>query len=375
MPNSVVLLAVHENYIDAEIQLPLSELQLAVGHALNDSSARLTARWGLQLRAYLMQHIRPVAADGRAWSVIVTGLAVDSTQNAINGTYRELVAHCRLTPPAGATVRQFSFRYDVIVHQVVTHKILVSIHQDWARGLLADSSPADVGVIELDIPSETVLPLAVNLNAGSTWSGFWAMLLLGMRHIAEGTDHLLFLLVLLLPAPLLVSENRWGAFGGLRYSWGRLLRIVTAFTIGHSLTLLAGATVVRHSGYVRLVGQPECRATVEVLIAVSILVSAIHAIRPVFAGREMFIAGGFGLVHGLAFAGALYDLHLNGSRLVLSILGFNLGIEVMQLVIVGLVMPGLILLSCTRFYTPFRIGGAILAGIAALIWVIERVAE
>ena len=65
--------------------------------------------------------------------------------------------------------------------------------------------------------NSTVLPLTVNLNADSTLSGFWAMLLLGMRHIAEGTDHLLFLLVLLLPAPLLVSENRWGTFGGLRY--------------------------------------------------------------------------------------------------------------------------------------------------------------
>jgi hypothetical protein len=363
MPNSVVLLAVQKDYINAEIQLPLSELQLSFGHAANDSSARLVAQFGPQLQAYLAQHIRPVSADGRAWTVMVTDLSVDSTQNPINGTYRELVAHCRLAPPAGADVRKFSFRYDVIVHQVVTHTILVSIQQDWERGILTDSTSADVGVIELDIPSGTVLPLTVNLAEGSKWSGFWAMLLLGIRHIAEGTDHLLFLLVLLLPAPLLVSGNYWGAFGGVRYSLGRLLRIVTAFTVGHSLTLLAGAT-----SWVHLPSQP-----VEVLIAVSILVSAVHAIRPLFAGQEMFVAGGFGLVHGLAFASTLYNLQLAGTRLILSILGFNLGIEAIQLFIVALTMPGLILLSRSRFYTPFRIVGAILAGIAALFWVAERV--
>lgn len=81
------------------------------------------------------------------------------------------------------------------------------------------------------------------------------------------------------------------------------------------------------------------------------------------------------MIHSPAFAGALYDLHLNGSRLALSILGFNSGIEAIQLCIVGLVVPGLILLSQARLYAPFRIGGAILAVIAALIWVIERVTE
>lgn len=368
MPNSVVLLAVQQGHIEAEIQLPLSELQFAFSRAVNDSSARLVERLGPQLRVYLMQHIRPQTPDGRAWVVVVTDLRVDSTQNPINGTYRELVVHCHLTPPAGASVRKFSFRYDVIVHQVVTHRILVSIRHDWERGILTDEPPADVGVIELDIPSGTVLPLAVNLEGDSAtpasiWTGFRAMFLLGIRHIAEGTDHLLFLLMLLLPAPLLISVDHWGAFGGVRYSWGRLLRLVTAFTVGHSLTLLAGAV-----GWVRLPGQP-----IEVLIAISILVSAIHALRPVFAGREVFVAGGFGLVHGLAFASTLYDLNLDGTRLAISILGFNLGIETMQLLLVTVAMPGLILLSRTRFYTTFRIAGAVLGGVVAVVWVVERV--
>ncbi|RZK61802.1 MAG: HupE/UreJ family protein, partial [Hymenobacter sp.] len=153
-----------------------------------------------------------------------------------------------------------------------------------------------------------------------------------------------------------------GGFGGVGYSVGRLLKVVTAFTIGHSLTLLLGAL-----GWVRLPGQP-----VEVLIAVSILVSAGHAGRPLFAGREAWVAAGFGLVHGLAFASTLAGLHLDASRMGLSILGFNLGIELMQLLVIALTVPWLLLLSCTPAYPAVRLGGAALAGLAAVAWLVER---
>jgi hypothetical protein len=368
MPNSVVLLNVHADRIDADVQIPLSELQAAFGHAVNDSSAGLVARLGPQLRAYLSQHIRPQSADGRSWRVSVDGLAVHETQNTINGVYRELVAQVRLSPPAGEAVRQFVFAYDAVLHQVVTHKILVSVRQDWARGQVAEELPVQVGVIELDIVNNRILPLSIRLEAGSIWTGFRAMVALGMQHISEGPDHLLFLLVLLLPAPLLVSGGAgrrlgWGGFGGVRYSLRRLLLIVTAFTVGHSLTLLVGAL-----GWVRLPAQP-----VEILIAVSILVSAVHALRPLFPGREAWVAAGFGLVHGLAFAGTLANLQLDAGPMALSILGFNLGIELMQLVVIGLTIPWLLLLSQTPLYPAIRIGGAVFAGLAASAWVAERV--
>ncbi|GAB3022053.1 HupE/UreJ family protein [Spirosoma pulveris] len=366
MPNSVVLLNVHTDRIEAEVQIPLNELQAAFGHAVNDSSAGLVARLGPQLKAYLCQHIRPKSTDDRPWIVSVDRLVVHETQNPINGVYRELIAQVRLAPPAGEPVRRFILNYDVVLHQVVTHKILVSVRQDWARGLVADEPPTQVGIIELDIVNDRILPLPISLESGSAWTGFQSMVKLGMRHIADGTDHLLFLLVLLLPAPLLVSGRSgfgWGRFGGVRYSIKRLVLIVTAFTLGHSLTLLLGSL-----GWVRLPSQP-----VELLIAVSILVSAIHALRPLFPGREAWVAAGFGLVHGLAFAGTLANLKLDAGPMALSILGFNLGIELMQLVVIGLTIPWLILLSQTPSYPTVRIFGAIFAAIAALAWVAERV--
>ena len=161
---------------------------------------------------------------------------------------------------------------------------------------------------------------------------------------------------------LLKNGKKWGAFGGIRYSITRLLKIVTAFTIGHSVTLLTGAL-----GWLKLPGQP-----VEIGIAISILVSAIHAIRPIFPGKEIFIAGGFGLIHGLAFAAVLANLHLGGAQLALSVLGFNIGIELMQLFVIVLTIPWLMLLCKTPLYKWVRTTGAVLAGIAALAWIMER---
>jgi HupE / UreJ protein len=111
------------------------------------------------------------------------------------------------------------------------------------------------------------------------------------------------------------------------------------------------------------------------LIGISILVSAIHAIKPIFPNKETYIALGFGLIHGLAFAYTLQDLNLSTSKMALSILGFNLGIELMQLAVIIAVIPWLILLSRTSFYSIFRVIGAILAAIAAIAWIIERLLE
>lgn len=192
--------------------------------------------------------------------------------------------------------------------------------------------------------------------------GFASLFRLGVRHIAEGTDHLLFLLALLLPAPLVVFGARWGGFAGVSASLLRILRVVTAFTVGHSITLALAAL-----GFVHVPSRP-----VEVLIAVSILVSAVHALRPLFPGKEAGIAAFFGLIHGLAFAATLSNLGLGRWDRVAGILAFNLGIETMQLVVVAVTLPSLILMSRTPAYSFFRIGGALFAGLASVGWIAER---
>jgi hypothetical protein len=195
------------------------------------------------------------------------------------------------------------------------------------------------------------------------WSGSTDLFRLGVQHIAEGTDHLLFLLTLLLPAALLVKDGKWAGFGGARHLLVHLLKVVTAFTLGHSVTLMLGAW-----GTVRLPEQP-----VEFAIAVSILFSAVHAWRPIFPRREGWIAFGFGLVHGLAFASAIRELQLSGARLVTGVLAFNLGIEAMQMVVILIAAPLLILLARRPSYRMVRQAAALMSAVMAIVWMSQRV--
>ena len=192
---------------------------------------------------------------------------------------------------------------------------------------------------------------------------FSSLFHLGMHHISDGTDHLLFLLTLLLPAPLFASSHRWRGPAGTSRSLLRVLGIVSAFTVGHSVTLTLAAM-----GAVHIPSRP-----VEALIAVSILVSALHALRPLLPGKEAFVAVFLGLIHGLAFASTLDRLGMGRLERLGGILSFNLGIEAMQVLVVAAILPSLLLLSRTRAYSSFRIGGALFAVAASVGWLFERV--
>ncbi len=245
-------------------------------------------------------------------------------------------------------------------HQTAISVYLVNslVPQDHALRLQSQSRNPNQSRYQVTISQDSTA-----VSQAHSWSGFHAAFRLGVHHIAEGADHLLFLITLLLPAPLLAVAGRWSGRATVHRSLLHILGIVTAFTLGHSLTLALSAF-----GLVSLPSRP-----VEVLIAVSILVSAIHALRPLFPGREALIAAAFGVVHGLAFASALNALGVTGWYRLVSLLGFNLGIEAMQLLVVALTLPPLILLSRTTFYPAFRIAGAICASTAASVWIIQRV--
>ena len=371
MPNSLVLLKVHEKHISGDIQLPLGELQSAIGMNVNDNSIKLIERLGDTLRIYLLKHIRPKSFEGKPWVVELGEMKLIETKSRLTGDYKELVIAFTMTPPLNYDLRNFYFDYDVILHQVASHKILVNIKEDWKQGIFAeDSSPSDstlqqLGIIALDVPSGKIPVFQVSLQQGSIWQGFKNMVSLGISHIWGGTDHILFILTLLLPAMLLAEKKRWTEFIGTKNGLLNLLKIITAFTIGHSLTLLLGSVQ-----WINLPTKP-----IEILIAFTILISAFHAFRPLYPKKEIFVAGGFGLIHGLAFAETLTNLQLSIKQMALSILGFNVGIELMQLFIILLVFPLLILLNKTRYYAQIRQIGAILIMILALTWMVERILE
>lgn len=363
MPHSIFSFEVKSDKIVGELEIPLKELQMAVPFDVTEHTETLleNAR-RQQLVDYFLAHIRPKSRNRLDWNVEVAALSLGETAQEATGKYQELTVQLILQPPPGAPVRTFDLHYDAILHQVVTHKVFVTLKQDWRNGITADKEHS-LGVIELDIAANKIPPMSVSLDEGSPLKGFISMIWLGIYHIAEGTDHLLFLLVLLLPATLNASNGRWTTFAGTRNSTVNILKIVTAFTIGHSLSLFLGA-----KQWLLLPQQP-----VEIAIAVTILVTAIHAIRPLFAQREMLIASTFGLIHGLAFSTVLSELHLDTRELSYSILGYNIGIELMQVFVVVLTMPWIVILSKNNHFKWIRMAGAALAVVAALAWVVARV--
>ena len=187
-----------------------------------------------------------------------------------------------------------------------------------------------------------------------------------MDHIFIGTDHILFLLVLLLPAVMLFSIARtWEPVPTFRGALSRVLKIATMFTLAHSITLTLGG--------LEIIELPA--KLVESVIALSIMAAAAHNLRPVFANKEHLIAFGFGIFHGFGFAGLLSELGIGRGQRLLSLLGFNIGVEIGQAFIIVLVLPSLYLLRRTRLYPWIIKIGSILLGTVAAIWAVERIFE
>jgi hypothetical protein len=358
LPASKAQLVVEKEQILIRFSTPLEILEAAYKKSISLRSPMELNN----LKQYYLKHILVTDSLRSSWHVSVGSILINENQDPIVGKYKQVIASIYLKPSNSNSLRNFDLSCDIILHQIPTQSILFSVDQDWQKGIAPENSK-QIGVIAFDSQMGIVPPLKIQLGHGTWFTGFKSMVKLGMQHIKEGTDHLLFLLVLLLPATLVVNRKKWGGFGGVKYSIVGLLKIVTAFTIGHSITLLIGAL-----GWLHLPSQ-----LVEVLIAFSILISAIHAIYPLFPGKEAYVAAGFGLIHGLAFASILVNLNLDTSAMVLSILGFNIGIELMQLFVIGITVPWIILLSQSSAYQYVRNLLAVLAGIAAIAWISERI--
>ncbi|WP_030610931.1 HupE/UreJ family protein [Streptomyces fulvoviolaceus] len=351
MSTSAVLLDVHDDRVEGEVQLPVDRLAIAVDRDLTRTSVLGEDR--TFLKSYATRHISAVGEDGTSWT---TTLGTGSVRT-IDGT-AHLVYPLTIRPPDGQDVTDFDLRYDVIVEELLTHKVIATVRYDFDRGILKTDDAETLGVLDWDTRS-----LRVPAGEGSWLKGFATTAQLGIEHVGEGADHLLFLLMLLIPAPLVATAGRWRTGDtSPRRSVVRVVHVVSAFAIGHSLTLALAA-----SGVVHVPSRP-----VETLIAFSIAVSAVHALRPLVARGEVLIAAGFGLVHGLAFASLIGDLGLDRGSLVTTLLGFNLGIELTQLLVVALVMPSLLVLARTTLYPAFRIGVAVIGLVFSMSWMLER---
>jgi len=186
----------------------------------------------------------------------------------------------------------------------------------------------------------------------------------GVWHIWTGFDHLLFLASLLLPAVARRERGVWRSAVGFRAALTHTVKVVTAFTVAHSLTLSIAALGIVHVS----------SRLVETLIAVSVAIAALNNLVPLFPPRRTWqVALAFGLVHGFGFASVLGDLALPRAGLLWALVSFNVGVELGQLAVVIALLP---VVFAVRETPVFR-WGVMTAGSAAIVllalaWAGER---
>ena len=237
--------------------------------------------------------------------------------------------------------------------------------------LFADLDPQHKGLLKLTHGGATQTAIfepdsprqSLSMAAPDRLAQFGAYVKHGIWHIWIGTDHILFLLSLLLPAVLLPGLRDRQA--GLKTAFYDVLKVVTAFTLAHSITLTLAS--------LSLVSLPS--RWVESAIAASVVLAALNNLYPLFRGKRPVAAFVFGLIHGFGFASVLRDLGLPQSTLVSSLFGFNVGVEIGQLAIVAVFLPLAWWLRKSWLYRQLFTWGSLAIALVAAIWLVERIAD
>ena len=341
--DSYLVVDVQGKAVTAQWDIALRDIDFALGLD-GDGNAEIT--WG---------ELRARQSDVAAWALSrlaltrggvcpleVTGLQVD---DHTDGGYAVLHLRGECPGASGALALQYRLLFD-----------LDKLH----RGLLRLTLD---GVTYTTVLSPTSGVVQFGAAQASRWAQFSQYLVEGIWHIWIGFDHILFLLSLLLPAVLVLHLRRWQGVSRFGTAARDVLWVVTSFTAAHSITLSLAA--------LGLVSLPS--RLVESAIALSVVLAAANNLWPVVEHRRWLVAFGFGLIHGFGFASVLAELGLPADALVLSLLGFNAGVEVGQMAIVAGFLPVAFLLRNTRFYLRgVFVLGSWLTMLVALIWLLER---
>ena len=342
--DSYLRLGINENTIQGQWDIALRDLD----HAINlDKNNNGTITWGevrgqhSAIARYALSRLNLTAAE----SACSNHMEHHMVDHHSDGAY---------------AVLQFS------IHCPTTSRIM-NLHY----GLFFDIDPLHRGLLRITHPSRTqtaVLSpeqptIQLDLLANTSWREFFEFGQEGVWHIWIGYDHILFLISLLLPSVLLWKTGQWQAAESFREVFREIFSIISAFTFAHSVTLSLAA--------LKLLTLPS--RWVESIIAISVVLAALHNLVPIIQVRRWIVGLIFGLVHGFGFASVLSDLQLPASSMFVALAGFNMGVELGQLAIVGTFLP---LAFAARHSWAYRhlalqFGSACIGGIA-FMWFIER---
>ncbi len=290
-----------------------------------------------EIEGFVLKHI-DIAVDGKACALRIRDFKV---YRRVHQSYIKLALSLDCSLPKEAVTLKYDLFFDVDKDQ----KAFVKLSK---------------GNVKPVIMSSRKVTVSLTLQNPSLWQAFKEFLVEGIWHIWIGFDHILFLLMLLIPSV-------YTALGIPREKFTEvlkeILKITTAFTLAHSITLALSVSEIITINV----------TFIEVAIALSVLFTALNNIFYFSKEKTWIIAFAFGLIHGFGFANVLHELIDKKSDFIGMLLGFNLGVEIGQLAIVLALLPLLFVLRNTSFYRYFiMIGFSATTAIIALIWAIER---
>ena len=342
--DSYLSLAVNDNAVSGQWDIALRDLDFAIGLDAN-GDAEIT--WGevrakhAEIAAYAMSRLQ-LSSQGKACPLQVSEHLID---DHTDGAYAVLRFKAQCAAPLDVLQARYRLFFDIDPQ----HKGLLRLEYQGQSSAAIFSPDKATQDFRLSQPSK--LRQFIDYAREGVW------------HIWIGYDHILFLLALLLPAVVVRQDKKWQAVAAFKPAFWSVLKIVTAFTLAHSITLTL-ATL----GVISLPSR-----WVESTIAASVVIAALNNIYPLFRERRWVMAFAFGLIHGFGFASVLSDLGLPQDALVLALVGFNLGVEAGQLAIVAAFLPIAFVLRFSWLYQRLvLVGGSVVIAMLAAIWLAER---
>jgi HupE / UreJ protein len=354
---SYLYLDVTERSLGGRLELPLPDLGTTLGVDLLGADTEVLAGLASNeaaISAYLQEHM--IIGTGETTWPIEFDRATLFYSNAAEQNDNYAVVEFGVDTAGAEVPRQLDITFDPFFDEIEGRDALLLIGNDWEGGVIENGHEVLVAFTPANRTQQ------IDLGETSWFKTFRSSVKLGVNHIRTGPDHIFFVLVLLLPS-VLVFATRWRPAANFGSALWRVTKVVTMFTVAHTITFsLAGLDVLP---------LPPSRI-VESIIALSIAAAALHNLKPVALNREWIIAFVFGLFHGMGFASLVEGLDVARSTQLVSLLGRNVGIEIGQTAVVLLVFPALFLLRRTIYYRPFLVIASVLLAFVSLGWLIER---
>jgi hypothetical protein len=347
-----IWLGVTADGVEGNVELDTRDLHELLGYDL-DPEATITDEALAPVRNELEQYVSQRLSFSDATGALPLDIVDITPRSFSEGNFVQVHFAAGADRPMG---RVLTVRDEIMVEEDLRHRGILLIRYDRTLGTefreretLVFSAFNKEQLLDLDQPPRLLKRLEF------IWQG--------MLHIFIGLDHILFLVTLLFTAVLLRKDDAWQPVESFAPAFWNVFKIVTLFTLAHSVTLfLAGL------GYIRLPGR-----LVETIIALSIILVCLNNLVGKFDSKKLWIIVVFGLFHGLGFASVMAELPFRMLHLHWIVLFFNIGVELGQLVIVGLVFPVLYALRGTRIYQPVILtGGSLLIALLAGYWMVQR---